>query len=240
MDEIEHEGKIYILKSSSIPKMQAEQMIKDRVSKVASKVQELEKIAQERLDTIESLQGNQNRYDVLSKQFGELQSKLEASEGRFEKYQSISKFGITDPDLIEAIEWQYNKSNKDVDKEQLKSLGEWLESYIDNPQEAPITIRPHLQTLKESSSSIKQPAATEEQTPQEKQISKVEAYKTDLQGVTEERQPIGKQLVSTNKGAVRTPEGEDVWKRAVGNQNWYNDNFEKVQDAWMKRYGKGK
>ncbi len=115
MDEIEHDGKRYILKSSSIPKTQVEQMKKDRVSKVASKVHELEKIALERLEVIESLQEKQTSYDVLSQQFGDLQSKLEAlaEKGVIPTTKQLEKFTLA------TIKSQFAKEKLQVAQEKL-------------------------------------------------------------------------------------------------------------------------
>ena len=138
--EIEHEGKIYILKS------QVESIIKERVGKVAQRATLAEQQLEEAHQRIEKSEKAMSSIDILNQQLIDMQSKLSTSEKRFSRYQSISKHGLTDPDLIEAIEWTYERAqSKKEDKDRL-SLSDWLDSQVENPDEAPITIRPHLRS----------------------------------------------------------------------------------------------
>lgn len=225
MNEIEHEGKTYILKS------QVEAIIKDRVSKVAARANEAESQLKEATSQIESMQGKQASLDMLTDQIQKLQGELQASENKFTRYQSMSKHGISEPELIEAIEWQYEKSMKGKSKKEVTPLSEWLESHLSNPAEAPIAIRPHLQSLAASSAP---PAAAESVANPEIAESLAEVSEPLEQGTP---QPMY-QAPQTNRGAVPAPEGKDILRKAMSDPEFYSANAEAVQKAWMARYSR--
>lgn len=224
MNEIEHEGKTYILKS------QVEAIIKDRVSKVAARANEAESQLKEATTQIESMQGKQASLDMLTDQIQKLQGELQASENKFTRYQSMSKHGISEPELIEAIEWQYEKSMKGKSKKEVTPLSEWLESHLSNPAEAPIAIRPHLQSLAASSAP---PAAESVANPE---------IAESLAEVSEPLEQVAPQPMyqapQTNRGAVPAPEGKDILRKAMSDPEFYSANAEAVQKAWMARYSR--
>lgn len=223
MNEIEHEGKTYILKS------QVEAIIKDRVSKVAARANEAESQLKEATSQIESMQGKQASLDMLTDQIQKLQGELAASENKFNRYQSMSKHGISDAELIEAIEWQYEKSMKGKSKKEITPLSEWLENHLSNPAEAPIAIRPHLQNLAEAAAPSAEPVASPELADSLAEVSE------PLQQATP--QPMY-QAPQTNRGAVPAPEGKDILRKAMSDPEFYSANAEAVQKAWMARYSR--
>ena len=135
MNEIEHEGKTYVLKT------QVEAIIKDRVGKVAQRATAAEQALEAAQSRLEKAEKAMSSVDILNQQLAEMQSKLATSENRFNRYQSISKHGLTDPDLVEAIEWSYERSQKSKGDKEKQTLSEWLDSVVDNPDSAPIIIR---------------------------------------------------------------------------------------------------
>lgn len=223
MNEIEHEGKTYILKS------QVEAIIKDRVSKVAARANEAEAQLKEASSQIESMQGKQASIDMLTDQIQKLQGELAASENKFSRYQSMSKHGISDGELIEAIEWQYERSMKGKSKKEITPLSEWLENHISNPAEAPIAIRPHLQSIAEAASP---PQAEGEQTELAQNLAEVSEPLEQIP-----QQPMY-QAPQTNRGAVPAPEGKDILRKAMSDPEFYSANAEAVQKAWMARYSR--
>lgn len=219
MNEIEHEGKTYILKT------QVEAIIKERVSKVASRANEAEQQLKEVANQLESMQGKQASLDMLTEQIQALKGELQASENKFSRYQSMSKHGISEPDLIEAIEWQYEKSNKGKSKKDIVPLSEWLENHLENPDNAPIAIRPHLQSLKTEAPA---PAANE--------------VADQLAEVSEPLEQVPPQPMyqapQTNRGAVPAPEGKDILKRAMTDPEFYSANAAAVKAAWNSRFNR--
>lgn len=227
MNEIEHEGKTYILKS------QVESIIKERVSKVAQRATEAETQVNDLSKQIESFQSKQASIDLMNQQIQELQGKLKTSENKFERYQSMAKIGINDSDLIDAIEWQYNKSmNGKTDKEKI-DLNEWLQNQIENPDESPIAIRPHIKSISESMQPKEQSNQIENES-----LMKLQEYEN-------QRNPISNQIDNnisnpplTNRGAVPPPEGKDILRRAVSDPEFYSQNADAIKQAWMARYGR--
>lgn len=210
--EIEHEGKIYILKS------QVESIIKERVGKVAQRATLAEQQLEEAHQRIEKSEKAMSSIDILNQQLIDMQSKLSTSEKRFSRYQSISKHGLTDPDLIEAIEWTYERAqSKKEDKDRL-SLSDWLDSQVENPDEAPITIRPHLRALKMAN------------TPEETQPEEIDTLETQ-QNTEPERTPVPR----SNVGTIPTPDTPGFLERALKDPEFYAANREKVVQAWRSR-----
>lgn len=210
--EIEHEGKTYILKS------QVESIIKDRIGKVAQRATVAEQALEEAQKRIEKSEKAMSSIDILNQQLSEMQSKLSTSEKRFSRYQSISKHGLTDPDLIEAIEWTYDRAQKNVAEKERLSLSEWLDTQVDNPDEAPITIRPHLRALKM--------ASTSEETPQES---------TDITAATETTEVESVAPPRSNVGAIPAPDSPNFLDRALKDPEFYAANRDKVVEAWKMR-----
>ena len=142
MTEIENEGRVYVLKT------EVENIIKERVSKVAQRATLAEKALEDAESRLSKAEKAMSSVDILNQQLQEMQGKLSTAEKRFDRYQSISKHGLTDPDLVEAIEWSYERAQKGVSDKERVSLSEWLDNQVQSPESAPITIRPHLQALK--------------------------------------------------------------------------------------------
>ena len=216
MNEIEHEGKTYVLKT------QVEAIIKDRVGKVAQRATAAEHALEAAQSRLEKAEKAMSSVDILNQQLAEMQSKLSTSENRFNRYQSISKHGLTDPDLVEAIEWSYERSQKSKADKEKQTLSEWLDSVVENPDTAPITIRPHLQALK----MIDEPAAAD--TPAEQMpAANTQAQLAELHA----QQPPPR----ANAGAMPTPESADFMDRALRDPEFYAQNREKVMSAWKNR-----
>jgi hypothetical protein len=215
MNEIEYEGKTYVLKT------QVEAIIKDRVGKVAQRATAAEHALEAAQSRLEKAEKAMSSVDILNQQLAEMQGKLQTSENRFTRYQSISKHGLTDPDLVEAIEWSYERSQKSKADKEKQTLAEWLDSVVDNPDTAPITIRPHLQALKmideqpaDASAAKMPPADTQPQ------LAELHA-----------QQPPPR----ANAGAMPTPESADFMDRALRDPEFYAQNRDKVMAAWKNR-----
>jgi predicted nucleic acid-binding Zn-ribbon protein len=210
MNEIEHEGKIYILKSS------VEGIVKDRVSKVAARASEAEARASEFEKQIKTFESKQASYDVLAQQVSDLKTQLQKSESKFSRYQSVSKIGITDQDVIDVLEFQYEKAMKNT-KEKV-SLGEWLEHHIDNYEEAPSV---------EASPEAPEAAHEENTTASMMDLMQMQS----LQQLKQAQRPP-----EVNRGAVRAPEQKDILQRAMSDQDFYNANADAVRQAWFAKH----
>jgi hypothetical protein len=224
MNEIEHEGKTYILKS------QVESIIKERVSKVAQRATDAENQLSDINKELDQYKNKQASIDMLTDQINSLKSELKTSETKFNRYQNMTKLGISEPELIEAIEWQYDKSMTGKSGKELVPLNEWLANHIENVNEAPLAIRPHLQNLGQSMQS-EQAEIGHEQPLQQEQYN---------QAINELSEPSQRyQAPQTNKGAVPAPEGKDILRKVMNsNQEFYNQNADAIKQAFMARYSK--
>lgn len=216
MNEIEYEGKTYVLKQD------IESVIKERIGKVAARATTAESALAEAQRRLEKAEKAMSSVDILNQQLTDLQTKLQTSENRFNRYQSISKHGLTDPDLVEAIEWSYERSQKNATDKDKKTLSEWLDSVVDNPETAPITIRPHLQALKmvDDGPADAQP-----------NVADLPAADTQSQLASLEQARAPR----TNAKAMPTPESADFLDRALRDPEFYAQNRDKVMSAWKNR-----
>ena len=215
MTEIENEGRTYVLKS------EMENIIKERIGKVASRATTAEKALEEAQSRLQKAAKAMSSIDILNQQLADMQTKLQSSEQRFSRYQSISKHGLTDPDLVEAIEWSFERSQKGKSDKERQTLSEWLDQQVDNPESAPITIRPHLQALKMIGED-------NEQSPEHTEAS---AQLQDL-GESFEAQASAPR---TNVGAIPAPDSPGFLDRALKDPEFYAANRDKVMQAWKSR-----
>ena len=205
-NEINHEGKTYILKS------QMEGIIKERISKIASKASEAERRANELETSLADIQQRAASIDIISAQLEEMKDKLSASESRFHRFQAVSKYGITEPDIIEAIEGSYQKSMKNTSKKDQVSLEDWISNHIQSPDNAPILLRPHFMQVS------KERAPKEEATPQEQQ----------------ENIPVQSNFVSTNQNTIKAPEQPNALSQGLKSQKDWKANREAIRSAWYE------
>lgn len=220
MTEIENEGRTYVLKS------EMENIIKERIGKVASRATTAERSLEEAQSRLEKAEKAMSSIDILNQQLSDMQTKLQSSEQRFERYQSISKHGLTDPDLVEAIEWSFERAQKNKSDKERQTLSEWLDQQVDSPETAPITIRPHLQALK----MIGEDAA--DGTPAQQDSSTA----SQLQSLGESLEPTEYAAAPrANVGAIPAPDSPGFLDRALKDPEFYAANRDKVMQAWKSR-----
>tara|TARA_Y100001973_G_scaffold66978_1_gene97856 strand:- start:200 stop:850 length:651 start_codon:yes stop_codon:yes gene_type:complete len=208
MKTLNHEGIEYIAKTD------VEGIIKDRLSKVAARANEAENAVTEMRKQYEAQQKKIGTVDLLTQQIQELQTNLNSANSKYSRHISISQLGLTDPELIEAIEWSYEKKMSKVAKKDRVELSEWLADHMKNPAKAPITIRPHLERLS-------QPAQQQNNNQTEKSVDTPEPAPLDYP--------------QTNAGARPAPEQPDILTRAAKDPEFYAANREKIQEIWRKK-----
>ena len=203
----DEEGNVYVLKTDM------EAAIKERISKVTTRAQE----AEGKLRTLEAELDDAKKSagisDTLNQQLEEYREKLDKANSRYDRYKAISKHGLVDEDMVEAIEWAYEKSMQKVGKKEQVPLTDWLDKAVQDPSTAPAVLRPHLQTLQ-----VEQPVqVTEEVT----------------EPVTERpTAPI------VNTGAQAPTDGPSILQRAAQDPEFYQANREEVQKAWRSKYSR--
>ena len=78
---------------------------------------------------------------TLASELETWEAKAAEAEGRFGRYKSIgSALGTSDPDAIEAVEWQFGK----LPEEGRPELDAWLTGLKEKPDDAPAVLRPWL------------------------------------------------------------------------------------------------
>lgn len=218
MTEIENEGRVYVLKS------EIESIIKERIGKVASRATTAEQALEEAQRRLEKAEKAMSSVDILNQQLAEMQTKLQSSEQRFSRYQSISKHGLTDPDLVEAIEWSFERAQKGKSDKERQTLSEWLDQQVENPENAPITIRPHLQALK----MLDEDPNPQTEAPADSYASNQEQSYTE-QSLQQSAPP------RANVGAIPAPDSPGFLERALKDPEFYAANRDKVKAAWKNR-----
>ncbi len=219
MTEIENDGRTYVLKS------EMESIIKERIGKVASRATTAEKALEEAQSRLSKAEKAMSSVDILNQQLVDMQTKLQSSEQRFSRYQSISKHGLTDPDLVEAIEWSFERSQKGKTDKDRQTLSEWLDQQVESPESAPITIRPHLQALK----------MIGEDNEQQIQDLPEASTASQLQALGESLEPQQAAAPRTNVGAIPAPDSPGFLDRALKDPEFYAANRDKVMQAWKSR-----
>lgn len=219
MTEIENEGRTYVLKS------EMENIIKERIGKVATRATTAEKALEEAQSRLAKAEKAMSSVDILNQQLAEMQTRLQSSEQRFERYQSISKHGLTDPDLVEAIEWSFERAQKGKSDKERQTLSDWLDQQVDNPDSAPITIRPHLQALK----------MIGEDNEQSVQDLPEASTAAQLQQLGEPLESQTAAAPRANVGAIPAPDSPGFLDRALKDPEFYAANRDKVMQAWKNR-----
>ncbi len=209
------EGQTWILKS------RVEEIVKERVSKVANRANTAQEQITQLQEQLESAQKAQGTVDILSQRIQELEGNLEKSNTRYSRYQAITKHGLHGEDMLEALEYSYERSQARLPKKDQTDLATWLDNMVQNPEQAPVLIRPHLQNL--------QPQQAQQEPLQE--VS-TQAQLQALQAQQDNQNQPAPTPPRVNMGVQRTPEPTDLLERALQDPEFYAANRDRVQQAW--------
>ena len=214
METKEIDGVEYVKKS------EVENIIKQRVDKVASRANEAELANKELQSRLEKASKSDSTIDLLTQQIEQMKQQLSKSEQKYTRFQAMSKHGLVDPDIVDAIEWSYEKSQAGKKKGEVVNLGEWLDSIVTDPSTAPTVLRPHIQNLQaqvvEASSDMDVDTSTQNQLAQMEQV---------------ERRPAPQ----TNNGVRPSPEPSNLIERGLKDADFYAQNRDEIRKAWNSR-----
>lgn len=206
MKTIEHDGQVYVLKSDM------ENAIQSRLQKMSARAADAEQQAAQLQETIDGMNGRLGALDNLQSQIDQYKQQLEQANGRFDRFQTVSKYGMTDPDQMELIEWQYERTMSKRNKKDQQSLNDWLDGLVQDPSTAPIALRPHLQGIAQAQEA---PSAPQE-APQ-----------------AAEALP---QPPRMNNGAITAPPTtENLVERGLKDLDFYRENREAIKKAFYNR-----
>ena len=214
----DEDGNVYVLKTDM------ESVIKERIAKVSARAQQAEEQVRTLQTDLDAAKQSAGTSDVLAQQLEDYREQLQQANSRFDRYKAISKHGLVDDDMIEAIEWSYEKSQSKVSKKDRVSLTDWLESAVSNPDNAPTVLRPHLMQLQQQANSeqanseqvTSEPSSTPQVTPQ----------------VTQQTAP------NVNHGAMPPIDSPDIIQRGLSDADFYQSNRDAIVKQWRAKYGR--
>ena len=206
MQTINHEGVEYVLKAD------IEAAFKDRISKLSSRAIQAEEAAKALQESLDNQSGELQKISKLQEKVSTLEQSLTDAESKYSRVSMLSEQGFTDPELREAVEWAYQRSKSEA------PLDEWIKGIKENPSEAPLVLRPHLQS---------------------KQATPPTAGASNPEAVAPTAEPIASPSLlppKTNTGAKPAPvQSGDILKRAAQDSEFYAQNREAIKKAWRTR-----
>lgn len=216
MKTITHEGQEYILKT------EVDGIVRERLSKVTETKRSAEKRVSELESQLEDMSSKVKGAEAMASQLATLQDELAVSNQRYERHQAIAAQGITDPEVRDLVEWQYNKAMDSKAKKDRIPMGEWMATMKEGG-EVPTVLKPYFQAQEAPQS-----------TPQESTPTNVDG--SQIQSLQEAPQSTPRP--STNQGVAQTQNHStsgDVWKRAASDFEFYQQNRAELRKAYYAK-----
>ena len=195
-----------------IAKEQVDGLIQEKISKYAKRAREAETKVEEINEQLIQAGEKLKTVDNLTEQIYTLKDELMNANTKYERHSAIAELGIQDPDVRDALEWQYQRSNTD------ESFGDWMKGLKENPENAPSFLRSHFQSSeppKMENTPVENVDTTKE-TPQPKTPPKTNA----------------KTVQSNN-----TETQKDILTRGLTDPDFYKQNRDAIRQAWFKQSG---
>jgi sugar-specific transcriptional regulator TrmB len=111
---------------------QMEQIIKERIAKVAKRANEAEAQITSLTSQLEAQKNSLGTVDMLSQQLSEYKEKLSKSERKYQRHTTIAKHGLSS-DIVDAVEWAYDKEMASLKKGDRIPLEDWIDIHKSNP-----------------------------------------------------------------------------------------------------------
>lgn len=195
-----------------IAKEHIDGLIQDKISKYAKRTREAETQIEEMNQRLVEAGEKLKTVDNLTEQIYGLKEELQNANTKYERHAAIAELGIQDPDVRDALEWQYQRT------ETKESFGDWMKGLKENPENAPSFLRQHFQTSEppKMENNVVQNVETTKDIPQPKEPPKTN-QKTVQSNNTE-----------TNK---------DILSRGLNDPGFYKANREAIRNAWFQQSG---
>ena len=221
MKEKEIDGKIYVLKSD------VENTIRLRLEKAGQKVTAAEEQVQTLQSKLDELHNNTASTETLQAQIDDLNLQLQTSQNKFVRYQSIAQLGYgQDQELVDAIEWSYERAQSKLPKKDQTDLATWLQNCSQNPELAPSILKPHLQNVDRAQVRS---LGEQEQVQAAAQPNIAEPAETPMQ------QPP-QSIIQTNQGVQPTPDPHgNIIERGLADPDFYRQNRDAIRKAWNNK-----
>ena len=195
-----------------IAKEHIDGLIQDKISKYAKRTREAETQIEEMNQRLVEAGEKLKTVDNLTEQIYGLKEELQNANTKYERHAAIAELGIQDPDVRDALEWQYQRTDTK------ESFGDWMKGLKENPENAPSFLRQHFQTSEppKMENNVVQNVETTKDIPQPKEPPKTN-QKTVQSNNTE-----------TNK---------DILSRGLNDPGFYKANREAIRNAWFQQSG---
>jgi hypothetical protein len=195
-----------------IAKEHIDGLIQDKISKYAKRTREAETQIEEMNQRLVEANEKLKTVDNLTEQIYGLKEELSNANTKYERHAAIAELGIQDPDVRDALEWQYQRTDTK------ESFGDWMKGLKENPENAPSFLRSHFQTSEppKMENNVVQNVETTKDIPQPKEPPKTN-QKTVQSNNTE-----------TNK---------DILSRGLNDPGFYKANREAIRNAWFQQSG---
>ena len=216
MKTITHEGQEYILKT------EVDGIVRERLSKVTETKRSAEKRVQELETQLEDMGGKVKGAEAMASQLASLQDELAVSNQRYERHQAIAAQGITDPEVRDLVEWQYNKAMESKAKKDKIPMGEWMSTMKEGGQ-VPTVLKPYFQAQEAPQNA-----------PQESNPVNVDRSLNQPVGEAPQSTP----RPSTNQGVAQTQNHStngDMWKRAGRDFEFYQQNRAELKKQYYAK-----
>lgn len=205
-----------------VAKADIEAAVQARISKLSARAVQAEETAQALQTELDTQSGKLGSLDTLQSKIEDLQAQLTDANSRYDRHNAMAQNGFTDPELRDAVEWAYNKAMQGAEKPM--ALADWLASIKADPTNAPLVLRPHLQTT---------PPPVDPSTP---------SATPDAQPVAQTDTPaldVAPALLppKTNMGAQPAPtqQGDILKQLATADLETYRANRDAARKAWFNR-----
>jgi hypothetical protein len=195
-----------------IAKEHIDGLIQDKISKYAKRTREAETQIEEMNQRLVEAGEKLKTVDNLTEQIYGLKEELQNANTKYERHAAIAELGIQDPDVRDALEWQYQRTDTK------ESFGDWMKGLKENPENAPSFLRQHFQTS--------EPPKMENNVVQNVETTK------------EISQP--KEPPKTNQKTVQsnnTETNKDILSRGLNDPGFYKANREAIRNAWFQQSG---
>ena len=196
-----------------IKKADVEAIVRQRIEKISVRANEQQERADALQKSLESAEKRATTADLLGQQIAQLQTELDQQKTRYTRHQAISSHGFSDPDIVDMIEWSYDRAVKGQENPQ--SMVDWLASQVSEPEKAVAALRPHILslTLQQAAQEATQPTAAAQ----------------------EATQPTAAAPPGANAGVVTKPPGDTSLFDLTKDQTQYRANRDAIKSVFFNQ-----
>jgi len=137
---ITYEGEEYILKS------EVENIVTSRISKISESKRTALSQNESLKEELEKVKQQAQNIDGLHNQISILREQLTDSQSKYSRHSAIASHGITNPEVRDLFEYQYNKTMENLNKKDRVTMGEWLDGLKGEGAQIPHILQPFLTT----------------------------------------------------------------------------------------------